>query len=200
MIQANPQNGPIETEQTAFAEQSSKRLPIVGVLGSGTHPHVERCTRLGTWLATLDVHLLTGGGGGVMLSVSRAFAGVSKRVGLVIGIVPGRIGETLCSHTLPDGYPNPWVEIPVLTHLPDSGQLGLSVTSRNHINVLSSDVLVILPGQLGTAAEAELAVRYNKPVVAWLDDRSQVAGLHPDVPVVKRFKRVKKFVSTNLPS
>ena len=35
------------------------------------------------------VHLLTGGGGGVMSAVSEAFHGVPERRGLVIGVIPG---------------------------------------------------------------------------------------------------------------
>ncbi len=135
-----------------------------------------------------------------MLSVSRAFAGIDGRMGLIIGIIPGRVNEIDGACETTEGYPNPWVELPILTHLPDSGKRGVNMTSRNHINVLSSDVLVILPGQLGTASEAELAVRYNKPAIAWLDDRTQVPGLHPEIPLAKRFKNVKKFVSSHLPS
>lgn len=48
-----------------------KRLPIVGVLGSGSEPHEEQAKPLGEWLAREGVHLLTGGG--VMEAVSRAF-------------------------------------------------------------------------------------------------------------------------------
>ena len=64
------------------------RLPVVGVLGSGSVAHEERARTLGRWLAGQGVHLLTGGGGGVMSAVSRAFSEVPNRRGLVIGIVP----------------------------------------------------------------------------------------------------------------
>ena len=57
------------------------RLPIVGVLGSGTEPHSDRATILGRWLGTQPVHLLTGGGGGTMETVSRAFHSVKERAG-----------------------------------------------------------------------------------------------------------------------
>ena len=42
-----------------------KRLPIVGVMGSGSESYSDQAARLGRWLAKQDVHLLTGGGGGV---------------------------------------------------------------------------------------------------------------------------------------
>ena len=51
----------------------NSRIPIVGVMGSGTSSFEERATQLGRWLATQGVHLLTGGGGGIMASVSKAF-------------------------------------------------------------------------------------------------------------------------------
>ena len=182
------------------AANEQKGLPIVGVFGSGSHPHLEQSKELGVWLATQNVHLLTGGGGGVMLAVSHAYSGVANRTGLVIGIIPGEISEPDDKYALRDGYPNPWIDIPIFTHLPHSGKQGMDMTSRNHINVLSSDVIVVLPGALGTASESELAVRYNKPICAWLETRGQVIGLHPSVPTLKRFSQVKKFVSANLPN
>ena len=49
----------------------SMRLPVVGVMGSGEKEHLPRTEDLGRWLATQRVHLLTGGGKGVMTAVSR---------------------------------------------------------------------------------------------------------------------------------
>lgn len=170
------------------------KLPIVGVMGSGSSDCADRSVALGRWLATIDAHLLTGGGRGVMESVSRAFAETTGRKGMVIGVLPGRIVDKVNSCSTPDGYPNRFVEIPIYTHLPHSGIRGKDQLSRNHINVLSSDVIVILPGQAGTAAEAELAVRYNRPAIAWLDDRSQIKNLHPEIPVVEELTQVKEFV------
>lgn len=171
-----------------------KKLPIVGVMGSGRADNVDRSVALGRWLATIDVHLLTGGGKGVMESVSRAFAETAGRSGIVIGVIPGQFDEVSNSHIPPAGYPNQFVEIPLFTHLPYSGDRGKDQLSRNHINILSSNIIVVLPGQSGTAAEAELAVIYNKPVVAWLEDRSQIMNLHPRVPVVEELAQVKEFV------
>ncbi|HUT02907.1 MAG TPA: DNA-binding protein, partial [bacterium] len=51
-------------------DEQVRRLPIVGVLGSGSEPHEEKAKPLGEWLAREGVHLLTGGGGGVMEAVS----------------------------------------------------------------------------------------------------------------------------------
>ena len=165
--------------------ERGRRLPIVGVMGSGTEPHEGRAVPLGRWLATLAVHLLTGGGGGVMSSVSRAFFEVQPRAGLVIGVLPGPAPR--------EGYPNPWVEIAIRTHLPYSGERGGGPESRNSINVLSADVIVALPGAHGTASEVRLALAFGRPLVAFLDAPDAIVGLptgvrvEPDLPAVQRF-------------
>ena len=181
---------------TAFV--SSTRIPTVGVMGSGKLKHERWATTLGEWLAANNVNLLTGGGSGVMHSVSCAFAKFPNRQGRVIGILPGRFDDASNHYNVPDGYPNLCVEIPIFTHLPKSGEQGQCPESRNHINVLSSDVVVVLPGSSGTASEASLAVRYSKPVVAWLDDRMQVAGLPDEVPVYSEFDLVTGFINSAL--
>ena len=160
------------------------RRTVIGVMGSGTDEHADLAEPLGRWLATRGYDLLTGAGPGVMSAVSRAFSEVPGRRGIVLGIVPaGR----------PDGlYPNPWVEIPIFTHL--SGQGGpLGSESRNHINVLSSDVIVALPGAVGTQAEIELAVRYEKAIIAYWPaaTRDQILA---DVPIARELEEVKRFV------
>lgn len=162
-------------------------------MGSGSEAHEASASRLGRWLAGQGVHLLTGGGGGVMASVSRAFAEVSKRSGLVIGVLPSREGD----HTAPRGYPNPWVEIVLRTHLPYSGTRGRDPLSRNHINILSSDVIVALPGSAGTSSEVHLALEYGKPLIALLEHRDQIPELPPTVPVAD-FEAVCRFVRNAL--
>jgi len=170
----------------------SERLPVVGVMGSGSRSHTERAAPLGRWLAGQSVHLLTGGGGGVMEAVSRAFCEVRHRRGRVLGVVPGvEAGGTVSP---PPGYPNVWVEVPIRTHLPLSGLAGAEPLSRNHINVLSADVIVALPGSHGTASEVALALRYGRPLVAWIDEPGQIAGLPDDAPVMGDFERVQAFV------
>ncbi|WP_287497772.1 DNA-binding protein [Pandoraea sp. CB10b_02] len=149
------------------------RIKTVGVMGSGKQPWTELAVPLGRALALGGFHLLTGGGGGVMTSVSEAFCAVPGRAGRSIGIVPteavtidgGNGGTSETYHPLP-GYPNPFVEVPIVSplsrHLPDAPP---GTLSRNHINVLSSDVIVALPGNHGTRDEVGLAVRYGKPII-----------------------------------
>ncbi len=173
-----------------------QRLPIVGVMGSGTENHRDRATALGLWLATLDVHLLTGGGGGVMESVCAAFASVEGRKGKIIGILPGGVHGS--EYQSMEGYPNRWVEIPIRTHLPLSGIQGTDMASRNHINVLTPDVIVALPGGDGTASEVKLALLYDKPLVAFLSSREDIPGLPQAVYDEPVFDRVKRFVEIHI--
>ena len=157
------------------AERARGRRPVVAVIGSGrtADPHSEEIGRL---VATLGMDLLTGGGRGVMEAVSRAFFETSSRNGIVIGVIPASVeplaaierrDETPVDYRPPAGYPNPWVELAIYTHLPDSGREGTLRSSRNHINVLSADAIVALPGEEGTQSEMWLAVRYGVPIVAY---------------------------------
>jgi uncharacterized protein (TIGR00725 family) len=160
-------------------------------MGSGSSADERRCSELGRWLAGEGVHLLTGGGGGVMSAVSRSFFESSARAGCVVGILPAADAG---SAEAPSEYPNPWVEIPIRTHLHLSGRHGTALASRNHINVLSADVLIALPGSWGTRSEVELALRYRRPVVAYLQDRSEIPQLPRGVPVLGSFDQVQAFV------
>jgi uncharacterized protein (TIGR00725 family) len=171
---------------------SVARLPVVGVLGSGGVAHEERARALGHWLGGQGVHLLTGGGGGVMSAVSRAFSEAPARRGIVIGVLPG--GSAQEASVTRQGYPNPWVEIAVFTHLPLSGREGTDPMSRNHINVLSSNVLVALPGGAGTASEVALALRYRRPIIAYLRTREEIPDLPAAVRVESDLEKVKEFV------
>jgi uncharacterized protein (TIGR00725 family) len=172
-----------------------RRLPIIGVMGSGTRPYAERAVPLGRWLAQTGVHLLTGGGGGVMETVSRGFHELSDRIGYVIGILPGGDIQAVYGSK---GYPNRWVEIAIRTHLPFSGQRGTDTLSRNHINVLSADVVVALPGGLGTSSEVSLCRHYHKPVIAWLEHPEEIPDLPASVPIVATLAQVQSFVESEL--
>lgn len=178
------------------ARESPYRLSIVGVMGSGTDPHRDRTSPLGLWLAYQGVHLLTGGGPGVMEAVSKAFCSVRKRAGKCIGVLPGQFKNGMYQPI--SGYPNPWVELPVRTHLPLSGLHGTQLESRNHINILTPDVIVALPGSHGTASEAQLAVQYGKPLVAYLSASTDIPGLPEGVYVEPDFEKVKSFVRSHI--
>jgi hypothetical protein len=67
-----------------------------------------------------------------------------------------------------------WVELAIYTHLPHSGSDGTLHTSRNHLNVLSADAIVALPGREGTESEVWLATQYGVPIVAYGDHQPSV--------------------------
>jgi uncharacterized protein (TIGR00725 family) len=163
-------------------------------MGSGEERHDALAAPLGRWIARQGCHLLTGGGGGVMAAVSEAFASVPDRQGLVIGVLkgfPAREGGVVSA------TPNRWVEVPIRTHLPLSGVQGTDALSRNHVNVLTSDVVVVLPGAAGTRSEVELAVRYAKPVVAFLGSAALPAGW-PAIPVAVTLDEAARLILPQL--
>ncbi len=157
-------------------EEPEKRL-VIGVFGSGTHPdgnpQLVFPFEMGKWIARNNYHLLTGGGSGVMKAASAGFCSVGDRKGLSIGIIPN--GKD------PDMYPNPWVELPIFTHL--FGLQAKGRESRNHINVMSSDVILVFTGGIGTKAELELAVNdYGKGdnLIVCLEDGGFIYDMNTD--------------------
>ncbi|MGZ8402055.1 MAG: SLOG cluster 4 domain-containing protein [Rhodoplanes sp.] len=140
-----------------------RKLPIIGVLGSGSPIAPDRAAlayAVGAMVARLDAHLLTGAGYGVMAAAAEGFVAVEERQGLSIGMVPrDPAGPINALNHTPDGrpYPNPYVEIAVFTALPPRAADWRSAPSRNHVNVLTAHALVALPGAVGTSNELEMA-------------------------------------------
>jgi predicted Rossmann-fold nucleotide-binding protein len=176
-----------------------RRRQVVAVFGSGESAD-PGCAEVGRLIASLDFDLLTGGGRGVMEAVSRAFFETRPREGIVVGVVPATVEglESLETREIAPieyrpkpGYPNPWVELAIYTHLPDSGERGTLRTSRNHINVLSADAIVAMPGGAGTAAELFLAIRYGVPIIAYGDHRQP---LPPGIQQAKTLDDVRAFL------
>jgi predicted Rossmann-fold nucleotide-binding protein len=140
-----------------------RKLPIVGVLGSGAPIAPERAAlarAVGAMVARLGAHLLTGAGYGVMAAAAEGFVSVETRAGFSLGMAPhdpeGAIDQP---NRAPDGrpYPNPFVEIAVFTALPPRAADWRNAPSRNHVNILTSHALVALPGAVGTTNELEMA-------------------------------------------
>jgi len=164
----------LEAKRRANGHARSRRR-VIAVIGSGVVAD-PCCREIGRLIASLGFDLLTGGGRGVMEAVSRAFYETSPRQGIVIGVVPATV-EPLeaverrttapVKYEVPAGYPNEWVELAIYTHLPDSGPDGTLRSSRNHINVLSADAIVALPGREGTESEIWLAKQYGVPIIAY---------------------------------
>ena len=172
------------------------RRPVVGVMGSSTRAFEDLAAPLGRRLASLGVHLLTGGGVGTMEAVSRAFAEVRPRAGLIVGVLPADLPDGVAVPRA--GYPNPFVEIAIFTHLPLSGISGTDPRSRNHINILSSDVVIVLPGNEGTESEMTLAVRYGKPVIGFFGHHEVDWAPPAGVPVARTMAEVERFVQNAL--
>ncbi|MDS0790928.1 DNA-binding protein [Burkholderia pseudomultivorans] len=165
----------------------------IGVMGSGKEPWLAFSEPLGSWLARAGFNLLTGGGQGVMLAVSRAFAAVPERAGRSIGILPTQ-PDPHAGFVPLDGYPHPFVEIPVLTPLPRrEPDADPQRINRNYVNVLSSDLIVALPGGPGTAEEIALAQRWRKPLVCFGPDGA-FCDLAPGATCTASLDDVIRFV------
>ncbi len=185
-------------------DPSLRRLPVIGVMGSGAasiEPELQRrAEAVGELVARLGCHLLTGAGAGVMAAAARGFVGVVDRRGLSIGVLPARpsSGEDATVEP-PPGYPNAWVELPIRTHLPRDAERGADALSRNHVNVLSSDALVILDGGAGTVSEVVLAQRYGRPHLAFLTDPESELPLRPrDTPTALTLLEVETFLRSRI--
>jgi uncharacterized protein (TIGR00725 family) len=139
------------------------RIKTIGVMGSGKDHWSDLAEPLGRWIAAAGYNILTGGGQGVMLAVTRAFCSVPGRVGRSIAIIPTR-ADPLSGFVPLDGYPNPYVDVPIITPLPRrEPDASPDTLSRNHVNILSSDVVIALPGGPGTVDEISLAQRFQRP-------------------------------------
>lgn len=120
---------------------------MIGVMGGGeaTREVAETAHRLGQAIASHGWMLVNGGrDAGVMAASAK---GAHDAGGTVLGILPGR---------REDGGVAEGVTIPVFT--------GMG-SARNVINVLSSDVVVVLPGAAGTLSEAAMAAVHDVPMV-----------------------------------
>jgi uncharacterized protein (TIGR00725 family) len=120
---------------------------IVGVMGGGEGASREVCQlayELGKLIAQEGWVLLNGGrSAGVMEASAR---GAKENGGLTVGILP----DTNCDQA------SSLIDIPILTGMGDG---------RNFINVMTSDIVVALPGRAGTISEIALALKNGKTVI-----------------------------------
>jgi uncharacterized protein (TIGR00725 family) len=164
----------------------------IGVMGSGSEEYEEDARVVGAVLADLGVNLLTGGGPGVMRAVGKSFTRHPGRRGICIGIIP--CASESDRVTPKAGYPNEFVELAIRTHLPYSGKKGTHDLSRNHINVLTCDAIIALPGEHGTASEIHLALRYARPVVVYAGDDRQLPHFPTSVRRVHSRQELTAFI------
>ena len=105
--------------------------------------------QIGAMIAQEGWVLLNGGrASGVMEASAR---GAKDNGGLTVGILP--VDDA--------GWASQYIDIPIVT--------GIGM-ARNIINVLSSDIVVALPGSAGTISEIAMALKYNKIVVLFRFD------------------------------
>jgi len=166
------------------------RRPIIGVMGSHENEWEELAAPIGKLIAEHDCHLLTGAGAGVMTSVSKAFVDVENRAGLNIGVIPTMDYDG--TYVPREQYPNPYIEVPILTPLDVKAQKAAQPFSRNFVNVMTSHALVILPGDHGTRDEVSLGIQYKKPMILFgPDDAFERFPEHPtrvqDIDEVREF-------------
>ena len=144
------------------------RCPIIGVMGSHEEPWPDYANPVGRLIAERGFNLLTGAGAGVMTQVAESFISVEDRKGVSIGILPAvdYKGQQLDK----EEYPNPYIEVPMITPLSEKAQGDRMPYSRNLVNVMTSKALVILPGSHGTRNEVSIALMYNKPMILFGPD------------------------------
>jgi len=105
----------------------------------------KNARRLGGLIAKEGWVLLNGGrASGIMEASAR---GAKENDGLTIGILPGN----------EPAWASEYIDIPILT--------GIGF-ARNYINVLTSEVVVALPGKTGTISEIALALNIGKKVIS----------------------------------
>jgi uncharacterized protein (TIGR00725 family) len=167
---------------------------MIAVVGSHRDEHVELAEPLGHWLAESGYHLVTGGGPGVAQATCRAFASVKDRAGLVVGIIPGHV-DARDGYRPSEAHPNPWVELAIYTHLPHAGERGGDPMSRNHITILSSHAVIVLPGTHGTMIQMQLALKYQRPVISLVDNAQAFGPRGPEMDTSEMLRGVQQFIA-----
>jgi uncharacterized protein (TIGR00725 family) len=167
------------------------RLPIIGVMGSHDKDWTELAVPVGRMIADFGYHLLTGAGAGAMTAVAKAFTEVEPRAGLSLGVVPTVDYD---GNFVPrERYPNPYIEIPILTPLDKRAVNDSTPYSRNYVNVMTSHALIILPGEHGTQNEVSLALQFHKPMILFGPDAA--FSKFPDSPTrVHDIEEVREFL------
>ena len=126
-----------------------------------------RC--LGGLIAEEGWILLNGGrASGIMEASAR---GAKENGGITIGILPGDNQE----------WASEYIDIPILT--------GIGF-ARNFINVLTSEVVVALPGKTGTISEIALALNIGKKVISLKFDLG---------PLFKKYEEEKQLIYAKQP-
>jgi uncharacterized protein (TIGR00725 family) len=138
----------------------SSRKPRIGLIGPGKNdPEANRLAEeVGRLVAKAGAILICGGLGGAMEAAAR---GAKKAGGITVGILP---------HSVPDAA-NPYIDIPIVTGMGHA---------RNVINVLTSQAVIAVRGEMGTLSEIALALKQGVPVVGLQTWRLETLGVPID--------------------
>ena len=151
------------------------QILVIGNNDNGCTPELETIAYdAGKEVAKSGSVLITGGLGGVMKAASH---GAKDEGGLTVGIIPqddSSMANEFCDIVIPSG-------------------MGLS---RDFLNALSADGVIVVGGGSGTLSEICAAYMYKKPI-ATLKNSGGMAEKYSDQYVDHR-KNVK-FVGFNLP-
>ena len=122
-----------------------RQILVIGHNTNGCTPaHEKVAYDVGVEIAKSDSVLLTGGLGGVMAAASR---GAKDANGLTIGIIPqddASLANEFCDIVIPTG-------------------MGFT---RDFLNALSADGIIVVGGGSGTLSEVCAAYMHKKPMVA----------------------------------
>ena len=99
---------------------------------------------IGAMIAQEGWVLLNGGRGAGIMEASAK--GAKDNGGITVGILP--VDDP--------GWASQYIDIPIVT--------GMGM-ARNAINILSSDIIIAMPGSAGTISEIAFALKYGKEVV-----------------------------------
>lgn len=123
------------------------QIAVIGHSEDGFEPvHAKAAYEVGARVAEAGAVLITGGLGGVMEEACR---GASESGGIAVGIIPqddASYANEFCSVVVPSG-------------------MGMT---RDFLNALAADGLVVIGGGVGTLSEACAAYMHGKPIVALL--------------------------------
>lgn len=180
------------------------RRPLIAVIGSGAQPIAQLSVPLGKWIAERGCHLINGGGQGVMSETAKAFVGVQNKSGLAIGILPAAQScdtvENRAKCDSPSGYPNVHIDLPIYSHLHLSGESGKNPASRNHIIILSANIVIALPGGAGTLTEMELALEYKTPLLIISPDKDWQEFANRGAIIVKTIDEAIVWLNQKIPN
>jgi len=108
--------------------------------------------QIGAMIAREGWVLLNGGRASGIMEASAK--GAKDNGGITIGILP--VDDPV--------WASQYIDIPIVT--------GMGI-ARNVINILSSDLIIALPGRAGTISEIALALNYGKEVILFRFDVSE---------------------------